>query len=96
MTAAAPPLPSEAASQLAENGRVLATLDDWRAIMFVLVGVIVILIVLLVWMMIINTRRDARIASSNEKVAGALTDLTVEIRSMRGFARQRLSHGKST
>lgn len=90
------PTPGQAASQLAENGRVLATLDDWRAIMFVLVGVIVALIILIVWMMIINTRRDARIAASNDKVASALIDLTVEIRGMRGFAKQRLEHGKST
>jgi len=40
---------SEAGRALAENGRVLATLDDWRAIVFVLVGVIVVLVLKDVW-----------------------------------------------
>lgn len=73
-------------SQLAENGRVLATLDDWRAIVFVLVGVIVLLIIFIVWTTAAGSRREERLARAIDKVGDAMDALTVEIKVLRALA----------
>lgn len=72
--------PISTGAQLAENGRVLATLDDWRAIMFVLVGVILILILLIIWDRWANFRRDTKLALALDKVGDSLDALTIEIK----------------
>lgn len=76
----------EVSSQLAENGRVLATLDDWRAIVFVLVGVIVVLIAFIVWDRLTNSRREDRLVAAIDKVGTAMDALTLEIKVLRAVA----------
>lgn len=73
---------STVGTQLAENGRVLATLDDWRAMMFILVGVIIILVMLIIWDRIAASRRDAKVATALDSIAASMNSLTVEVKVM--------------
>lgn len=53
---------------LAENGRVLATLDDWRAILFVAILIIVALIVTIVVLLRANRTERKDMAAERERV----------------------------
>lgn len=78
LVAAAPPAPVKQID-VSEAGRVLATLDDWRGIMFsqlVVIGVLVLLVVGLVGVIVwLATRRSA----SDQATITALTDNTVAL-----------------
>lgn len=89
-SAATPPVSSPSlGEQLAENGRVLATLDDWRAIMFVLVAVIVIQAAFIVWDRVTTSKRQERFADAMDKLADACDKLTVEVTVMSRLVRPR-------
>lgn len=74
MTTAPAPISPEAARQigdaLAENGRVLATLDDWRAILFVAVLLIVSLIATVVVLLRANRQERREISAERERMWG--------------------------
>lgn len=55
---------------LAEQGRVLATLDDWRAILFVAVLLIVALIVTVIVLLRANRQERRDISSERERMWG--------------------------
>ena len=87
MTTGQPPL------DINEAGRVMAQLNDWRAITFVLVMVIVLLLVERFW-----AQREARLerkemmrlaqefALNSGKVANALQALRTQVESLKEFA----------
>lgn len=86
VTVHSPAATKEIAGQLAENGRVLATLDDWRAIVFVLVGVIIVLVMFIIWDRFSNNKREERLARAIDKVGDAMDLMTVEIRVLRAVS----------
>lgn len=70
----------EAGTQLSEYGRVLATQNDWRAILFVSIGVIVFLGLLMIYERFAAARRDAKVATALDSIAASLSSLTVEVK----------------
>jgi hypothetical protein len=77
---------SRAIDAIAENGRVLATLDDWRAIAFVLVIVMLVLVAIIV-VLLRATRQERKDMSEErsrmwavaDKFGAAADKLTVEL-----------------
>lgn len=82
--------PATVGTQLAENGRVLATLDDWRAMMFILTGVIIILVALIIWDRIAAARRDSKVATALDSIAASMNSLTVEVKVMSRLSKEKV------
>lgn len=82
-----------------EAGRVLATLDDWRAIVFVLIFLIFVLIVergVSAWQMKKERERMWSVAQqmgvNSEKIAEAMNGLRTEITVLRAVSARMESH----
>lgn len=58
------------ADALAENGRVLATLDDWRAILFVFVVVLLIMVAVVITLLRANRAERRDMAAERERMWG--------------------------
>jgi hypothetical protein len=70
MTQITPEQARQIGDALAENGRVLATLDDWRAILFVALLLIVSLIITVVVLLRANRQERRDISAERERMWG--------------------------
>jgi hypothetical protein len=88
---------------VAEYGRVLATLDDWRAIAFVLVIIIFFSFVERLWASYRFSREREKMwdiaqtmGTNAEKITDALSKLVIEIQVLRGVSSRIESNSSGT
>ncbi len=65
-----------AAPDVVEAGRVMATLDDWRAILFVALLIVVMQFIALVWVIGLSFRVTSKQIAANVDTAAALREMT--------------------